>query len=122
MRQSRMNFLLLTAFVSAVSASPLFRNLVLHEERNGVPNGFVKVSDAAANQMMNFSIALENSDMAGLKEKLYSVSTPGSELYGQHLSKEEVVDSHLCTVDYRTKSARIGRGVCQTKPGLSLAG
>lgn len=77
------------AFVAAVSAAP-FRNLVPHESRQGVPNGFVKTGSAPADQMLNLRLALVNSDMAGLEKALYAVSTPDSAQYGQHLTKEEV--------------------------------
>lgn len=89
MFRSQLNYLIFASFIAAASASPLFRNLVLHEQRATVPDGFVKLGNAPGDQMLNLRLALENSDMASLKEKLYAVSTPGSTLYGQHLSKEE---------------------------------
>ena len=90
MLASKFAYLVFASFVAAVSASPLFRNFVLHEQRSQIPDGFAKVGAAPADQVLNLRLALVNSDMAGLVEKLYAVSTPGSALYGQHLSKEEV--------------------------------
>ncbi|KAL5512352.1 hypothetical protein ACEPAG_3344 [Sanghuangporus baumii] len=90
MLASKFTYLVFASFVAAVSASPLFRNFVVHEQRSEIPDGFVKVGAAPADQVLNLRLALVNSDMAGLEEKLYAVSTPGSALYGQHLSKEEV--------------------------------
>ena len=83
-------FLLFSAFVAAVSAAPAFRDLVLHESRQGVPDGFIQTGAAPADQMLNLRLALVNSDMAGLESALYAVSTPDSAQYGQHLTKEEV--------------------------------
>ncbi|EJD00679.1 family S53 protease [Fomitiporia mediterranea MF3/22] len=83
-------YLVFASFVAAVSASPLFSSFVLHEQRTDIPDGFVKVGSAPADQVLNLRLALVNNYMNGLEEKLYAVSTPGSALYGQHLSKEEV--------------------------------
>ncbi|THH04062.1 hypothetical protein EW145_g5800 [Phellinidium pouzarii] len=80
----------LASFVAAVSANPVFRSLVVHEQRENAPDGFVMIGAAPANKMLNLRLALVNSDMAGLENSLYAVSTPGSALYGQHLTKEEV--------------------------------
>lgn len=87
-----LKFLLLASFVAIASgaASPAFRNLVLHEQRQGIPDGFVSKGAAPAEQTLNLRIALVQGDMAGLEKALFDVSTPGSELYGQHLTKEEV--------------------------------
>lgn len=87
MQLKHLSFLFLAALVSA---APAFTNLILHESRIGAPDGFVQTGPAPDEQMLNLRIALVNSDMAGLEDKLYAVSTPGSDLYGQHLSKEEV--------------------------------
>ena len=93
MLASKFSFLVFASFVAVASASPLFRNFVLHEQRSGAPEGFFKVGAAPTDKVLNLRLALENSDMAGLEKMLYAVSTPGSELYGQHLSKEEVDQS-----------------------------
>lgn len=85
-----MKFLLLASFVAAVSANPVFRNLVVHEQRQGVPDGFVTTGSAPSDQVLNLRIALVQSDMAGLEKALFDVSTPDSPLYGQHLTKEQV--------------------------------
>ncbi|KAH8108266.1 family S53 protease-like protein [Phellopilus nigrolimitatus] len=87
---SSFRFLVPVAFVAAVAANPVSRSLVLHEQRASAPNGFVKIGAAPADQVLNLRLALVNSDMAGLEDSLYAVSTPNSALYGQHLSKDEV--------------------------------
>lgn len=83
-------FLVCAAFVAIASASPTFNDLVVHEQRNGPPSGFVSKGAARADKVLNLRIALVQRDMSGLEERLYDVSTPGSPHYGQHLSKEEV--------------------------------
>lgn len=90
MLAAKFAYLVFASFVAAVSASPLFSSFVLHEQRIDIPDGFVKVGSAPADQVLNLRLALVNNNMNGLEEKLYAVSTPGSALYGQHLSKEEV--------------------------------
>lgn len=81
--------LLILLLLSGAFASSQFSDLIVHESIPSVPNGFMRVSSAPANQALNIRIALANSNMAGLEDMLYAVSTPGSPLYGQHLSKEE---------------------------------
>ncbi|KAI5116074.1 hypothetical protein M0805_004385 [Coniferiporia weirii] len=83
-------FLVFASFIAAVSANPVFRDLVLHEQLDSAPDGFVKTGAAPADQVLNLRLALVNSDMAGLENALYAVSTPDSAVYGQHLTKEEV--------------------------------
>ena len=83
-------FLLLASFIATVSASPTARSFVVHESRDGVPDGFVQNGAAPPDQVLNLRVALVQSDMASLEKALFDVSTPGSELYGQHLTKEEV--------------------------------
>ncbi|KAH8108267.1 family S53 protease-like protein [Phellopilus nigrolimitatus] len=87
---SSFKFLGFASLVAAVAANPVFHNLVLHEKREGAPNGFIKLGAAPADQVLNLRLALVNSDMPGLESSLYAVSTPGSALYGQHLTKEAV--------------------------------
>ncbi|TFK32816.1 family S53 protease-like protein [Crucibulum laeve] len=83
-------FLYFATFIAAASASPAFRNLLVHEQRDSIPDGFVKTAAAPADRVLNLRIALAQTDMAGLEKALFDVSTPGNALYGQHLSKEEV--------------------------------
>lgn len=76
-------------------ANPLSRRtMAVHEQRDEVPEGFVKQGPASADTVLNLRIALKQTDPAGLEDRLMAVSTPGSLVYGQHLTKEEV---RLCT-------------------------
>ncbi|TFK49384.1 subtilisin-like protein [Heliocybe sulcata] len=81
---------LIASLVALACASPATRNLVLHESRDGVPDGYVKSGSASPDANLKLRIALVQGDMAGLEKALYDVSTPSSSLYGQHLSKQEV--------------------------------
>ncbi|KAF8517202.1 family S53 protease [Hysterangium stoloniferum] len=83
----------LVSFVSVFAlaqASPSRRDLVLHERREVVPNGFVHNGPASPSTLLSLRIALVSNNLPGLEEALYAVSTPGRALYGQHLTKEEV--------------------------------
>ncbi|KLO16441.1 family S53 protease [Schizopora paradoxa] len=82
--------LTLLAILPLVLSSPVFNNLVLHEQRDGVPDGFVNSGAAPADQVLNLRFGLVQGDMATLEQKLFAVSTPGSPEFGQHLTKEEV--------------------------------
>lgn len=93
--------LLILLLLSRAYASTPFSDLVVHESIPRIPNGFMLLSSAPANQTLNLRIALANANMTGLEDMLYAVSTPTSPLYGQHLSKEEVwtgsTDALPCT-------------------------
>ncbi|KAK0214212.1 family S53 protease [Armillaria nabsnona] len=62
----------------------------VHERRDAAPNDFVGVGAADLQASLNFRIGLTPKDTAGLEKALYAVSKPDSDLYGQHLSFEEV--------------------------------
>lgn len=80
------------------------RAMKVHGQRTRVPAGFATAkSRPSDSETMSFRIGLRPADIAGLEEKLYSVSTPGSATYGQYLSKDEVSDdgltsSNLCLI------------------------
>ncbi|KAI0311625.1 family S53 protease [Amylostereum chailletii] len=66
------------------------RTMVLHEKRDSVPDGFVKVGPAPAEKKLTLRLGLAQSNTAGLEERLMAVSTPGNAAYGKFLSKDEV--------------------------------
>ena len=83
--------LLFASLATLVCATPLGPDsLVVFEKIDNAPDGFVHNGPASDSTDLTLSIALVSSDMDGLEKALYDVSTPSSELYGQHLSKEEV--------------------------------
>ncbi|KAK0234356.1 family S53 protease [Armillaria nabsnona] len=62
----------------------------VHERRDATPNNFVRMGAADPQANLNFRIGLTPKDIAGLEKALYAVSEPDSDLYGKHLSFEEV--------------------------------
>ncbi|PBK70051.1 family S53 protease [Armillaria solidipes] len=62
----------------------------VHDQRDAAPNRFVKAELADPHATLDFRIGLTPMNIAGLEKALYAVSEPGSDLYGQHLSFEEV--------------------------------
>ncbi|KAE9388974.1 family S53 protease-like protein [Gymnopus androsaceus JB14] len=64
--------------------------MVVHESRTSAPAGFVSQGVAPANDMLTLRVALTSNNIAGLEEKLMSLSTPGSPEFRQWLSMEEV--------------------------------
>ncbi|KAJ7142266.1 family S53 protease-like protein [Mycena epipterygia] len=64
--------------------------MVLHERRAAVPSGFVRQGTAAANDTITLRVALTSNNVAGLQEKLRSISTPGNSEFRQWLSMDEV--------------------------------
>lgn len=88
----------ITTILPFVSATLLnARTTVLHERRDTVPSGFVKVGAAPKQETLTLRLGLVQGDMSGLEERLYAVSKPSSPEYGRFLSKEEVsipVDVH----------------------------
>ena len=91
----RTGFYLLAAFVTAVAGSPASRSMLVHEQRSSAPVGFIKGTAAPASQMLNLRIALKQNNIEGLQSALMDVSTTGNALYGQHLTKEEVIRNCL---------------------------
>lgn len=82
------------AFVlaSIALATPLRRASLVHESRQVVPYGFTSTGPPSADTIINLRIGLAASNLKELETTLYAVSTPGSDIYGQHLSNEEVID------------------------------
>ncbi|THH00166.1 hypothetical protein EW145_g7124 [Phellinidium pouzarii] len=100
---SKLKFLVFASFIAAVSANPVVRNLILHEQRESIPKGFVKIGSASEEQVLNLRLSLVSSDAPGLENALYAVSTPDSARYGQHLTKEEVEEFVKPSQDSATK-------------------
>ncbi|KAI0029779.1 family S53 protease [Vararia minispora EC-137] len=64
--------------------------MVVHESREAIPSGFVKVGAAPASQTLTLRLGLQQGDIAGLEGQLMDVSTPSSANYGKFLTKEQV--------------------------------
>lgn len=85
-----LTYLFLTSLFMFTCAGPVPRGMTVHEQRMGVPAGFVRSGLTASNVNVTLRIALKQNNISGLEAALYDVSTPSSNNYGQHLSKEEV--------------------------------
>lgn len=75
--------------IATTLAAPTRRSMVVHESRE-LPRYFALVGAPNPDTTLNLKIALTANDRDGLEQKLWDVSTPGSALYGQHLSFDEV--------------------------------
>lgn len=75
--------------VSATAPTPRSRTVV-HESREAVPSGYVKVGVAPLKQTLTMRLGLKKNNAAGLDQKLLDISTPSSANYGKFLTKEEV--------------------------------
>ncbi|KAI0264974.1 family S53 protease [Gloeopeniophorella convolvens] len=62
----------------------------LHERRDDVPDGFTSKGPAAADTTLRLRLALVQTDIESLQDKVLDISTPSSDNYGQWLSKDEV--------------------------------
>lgn len=78
--------LMVVLSVGALSAG----RMVLHESRAAAPVGFVSQGVAPAQDMLTLRVGLAPNNIAGLEEKLMSVSTPASSDFRQWLSMDEV--------------------------------
>ncbi|TFK89462.1 family S53 protease-like protein [Polyporus arcularius HHB13444] len=82
--------LLVACLAIAAYGKPVARSLQVHETRAQVPPAFALKGPAAPDTMLDLRVALVQNDIAGLEKALMDVSTPGSPLFGQHLTKEQV--------------------------------
>ncbi len=64
--------------------------MAVHESRQSVPLGFTQDGPANDSTVLTLRLALVQSNITGLEQELYAVSTPGSDRYGQFLSQEQV--------------------------------
>lgn len=81
---------ILSVIIASVQAS-----FSVLEKCNNPPDGYSRLGFTPSDKFLNFRLALVQNDILGLHEAVYNVSTPGNAHYGQYLSKEEVIRSHL---------------------------
>ncbi|KAJ6504169.1 subtilisin-like protein [Mycena vitilis] len=77
-------------YVLALTAAASEGKTVLHERRVAAPAGFIRVGAAPGSEVVSLRVALAANDVAGLRDKLMSIATPGSSDFRQWLSMEEV--------------------------------
>ncbi|KAJ7057570.1 subtilisin-like protein [Mycena amicta] len=68
------------------------KSMVLHEKRPAPPAGFVSHGAAPGDENVTLRVALKSNDVAGLQDKLLSISTPGSADFRQWLTADQVKD------------------------------
>ncbi|KAJ7210137.1 family S53 protease-like protein [Mycena pura] len=83
-----MSFRALLAFLSILSVAS--ERMVVQHSRLSAPAGFVSQGAAPATEILKIRLVLASNNLAGLQQKLVSVSTPGSSEFRQWLSKDEV--------------------------------
>jgi tripeptidyl-peptidase-1 len=90
-----LSFLSVMAVVSAAG-------MVLHEHRASPPAGFTRQGSAPGSEIITLRVGLTSNNIAGLQDKLLSVSTPGGSEFRQWLSIEDVrTKFHFCGIHSR---------------------
>ena len=64
--------------------------MIVQHRRASIPSGFVSNGPAPADDSIALRVALAANNVAGLEEKLMSISDPASAEYGQFLTQAEV--------------------------------
>lgn len=82
--------LLLALCTGIALANPVYLDLVEHEKLTYVPTGFSVSKRAASDDTVNLRLSLAQGDVAGLEKKLFDVSSPDSQNYGRHLTRDEL--------------------------------
>lgn len=83
--------LLAFSFFTVALGAPLAREpLHVHDARSAAPPGYTASGAPHPDTVLQLRIALKQNNNAGLIDKLYEVSTPGSQSYRNFLSKSEV--------------------------------
>ncbi len=107
--------LIVSSLLLITEAKPLQRSYVVLDSRESIPPAFVQTGIPLASTTLELRIALTHNDIAGLEQELYAVSTPNSDRYGQHLSKEQVSFISLDVLSIFSSSP--GRGIRKTHLG-----
>lgn len=68
-------------------------NHVLHEKRNGIPNGWKEVEKLPGMEVIPMRIALTQSNLDRTNDYLRQVSDPHSDKYGHHWSAKEIAET-----------------------------
>ncbi|SJX66437.1 related to Tripeptidyl-peptidase I precursor [Sporisorium reilianum f. sp. reilianum] len=91
-----------TSLALMADAAAVRRSKLVVKESVNVPADWVCRSDAADHQPVALRFALRQSDVSSLEKRLLQTSDPEHELYGRHLSADEVssyLQPHKRTVD-----------------------
>ncbi|CDR88970.1 related to Tripeptidyl-peptidase I precursor [Sporisorium scitamineum] len=80
----------ITSLALMADAAAVRRNKLVVKESVNVPADWVRRSDAADHEPVALRFALRQSDVSSLEKRLLQTSDPDHELYGRHLSADEV--------------------------------
>jgi tripeptidyl-peptidase I len=88
----RLQFLPKAVFLTLIISFSEAKPLALHTRHSSrvLPSGFVETGSPSDATLISIRVGLKAADNAGLEQKLYEVSTPGSGSYGQYLSRDQV--------------------------------
>lgn len=78
--------------------------------RDTAPPGFSPVGSSPAGEVLTLRLALAQSNVQGLEDTVYDISTPGSPRYGQYLTQAEVM-SFVVQKNGRPSDATPGRQI-----------
>lgn len=84
-------FALFALLVTAFAAPSI--NHVLHEKRDGIPQGWRKLGKLSGAEVLSMSVALTQGNLDRAEEFLMEVSHPNSPKYGQHWSAKDIADT-----------------------------
>lgn len=83
------------SFLGHACANPISAtSMQVVKSRSLAPSGFTFSQTADPDASLNLRLGLQRSNIDGLIDNLYEVSTPSNARWGQFLSKEEVCDCH----------------------------
>lgn len=80
----------LTSLALMADAAAVRRSNFVVKESVNAPSSWVRRGDAADNEHVALRFALRQTDVSGLEKRLRQTSDPKHELYGRHLSADEV--------------------------------
>jgi hypothetical protein len=60
--------------------------------RDNTPPGFSLIGSPPADEVLTLRLALAQSNIQGLQDAVYDISTPGGPRYGQYLTQAEVIN------------------------------
>lgn len=85
-----LRFVLLATVLSSAALASTDPQRHYRQRREVAPTGFKAIDRAPEDEPITLHIALAQRDFSGLEKALYAASTPGSEKYGQYLTKDQV--------------------------------
>jgi hypothetical protein len=77
-------------------------------KRDSAPPGFSLIGSPPADDVLTLRLALAQSNIQGLQDAVYDISTPGGSRYGQYLTQAQVRNSvFISRVERLTEYSRL---------------